>query len=303
MTKTAFLMPPEQPAVWVAAYGSVTVSQIGKEFPNGGMNEAGLVVEQTTLWQSEYPPADHRPAVSELQWIQYMLDTCATVDDVIDKAQTIRIAHDAQSKLHYLIGDKDGRLAVIEFLLGKLHVHQYDTLPVPVMANSPYQHAVRCRLDGESSWEKADDYERNSMKRFMVVADALEQVPFRQTDVIAAAFDVLKAARREDTVFSIVYDPHDMVIHFTTNREVKRKTVKLSDMDFHPDQPAYALNLHLSDSNQLLERFEVYGYELNRKVVEAFFRDPTLTEVFQWNITDEMIHYFAAYPDSAVYKK
>jgi hypothetical protein len=41
--KTAFVMPPEQPARWEAIYVSVTVSQIGKEFPNGGMNEVGLV--------------------------------------------------------------------------------------------------------------------------------------------------------------------------------------------------------------------------------------------------------------------
>lgn len=36
------------------------------------MNEAGLVVEQTTLWSTLYPGADERPAVNELQWIRYL---------------------------------------------------------------------------------------------------------------------------------------------------------------------------------------------------------------------------------------
>ena len=45
MAKTAFVDPDEKPFKWVSKYGSITFNQYGREFPNGGMNEAGLVVE------------------------------------------------------------------------------------------------------------------------------------------------------------------------------------------------------------------------------------------------------------------
>ena len=35
---------------WTSRYGSVTFNQFGKEFPLGGMNEKGLVVEELNSW-------------------------------------------------------------------------------------------------------------------------------------------------------------------------------------------------------------------------------------------------------------
>jgi choloylglycine hydrolase len=59
---------------WISKYGSITFNQYGKEFPTGGMNEKGLVVELTWLDGSRYPEKDSRSAVNVLQWIQYQLD-------------------------------------------------------------------------------------------------------------------------------------------------------------------------------------------------------------------------------------
>jgi choloylglycine hydrolase len=38
--------PGEKPLTWVATYGSVSFNQNGRELPCGGINEAGLVIEQ-----------------------------------------------------------------------------------------------------------------------------------------------------------------------------------------------------------------------------------------------------------------
>lgn len=43
--KTALVFPPEKPVTWTSRYGSITFNQFGKEFPFGGINEKGLVVE------------------------------------------------------------------------------------------------------------------------------------------------------------------------------------------------------------------------------------------------------------------
>jgi choloylglycine hydrolase len=56
---------------WTSQYGNITFNQYGKEFPTGGMNEKGLVVELMWLDETKYPSADKRPAFDVLQWIQY----------------------------------------------------------------------------------------------------------------------------------------------------------------------------------------------------------------------------------------
>src|SRR5437868_6250551 len=76
---------------WTSLYGSITFNQYGKEFPTGGMNEKGLVVELMWLDETKYPDPDKRPAVGVLQWIQYQLDNCATVDEVIETDKILRI--------------------------------------------------------------------------------------------------------------------------------------------------------------------------------------------------------------------
>jgi len=65
---------------WTSKFGSVTFNQYGKEFPNGGMNEKGLVIELMWLSETQYPRADERPSLSVLQWIQYQLDNHSTVE-------------------------------------------------------------------------------------------------------------------------------------------------------------------------------------------------------------------------------
>ena len=104
---------------WVSLYGSITFNQYGKEFPTGGMNEKGLVVELMWLDGTKYPATDQRPAVGVLQWIQYQLDMHATVDDIINSDKKIRISDEA-TPLHFLIADAKGNAATIEFL----HFHQ-----------------------------------------------------------------------------------------------------------------------------------------------------------------------------------
>jgi len=52
------------------------------EFPLGGMNEAGLIVETMVLEDTQYPSPDSRPEVETLQWVQYQLDNFSTIEAV-----------------------------------------------------------------------------------------------------------------------------------------------------------------------------------------------------------------------------
>ena len=124
-------------AKWTSRYGSVTFNQYGRENPSGGMNEAGLVVELMWLDDTTYPAADLRPTVDTLEWIQYQLDNFASVEEVIKANEYVRIA--SPVKLHYLVNDKNGNSASIEFLNGKLIAHTGDKMPVSALANDTYE--------------------------------------------------------------------------------------------------------------------------------------------------------------------
>ena len=88
-------------------------------------------------------PGDTRPAMGISIWTQYVLDNFATVREAVDemKKETFRI--DAprmpnggpESTLHMAITDETGNTAVIEYLDGKLSIHEGKEYQV--MTNSP----------------------------------------------------------------------------------------------------------------------------------------------------------------------
>ena len=94
----------------------------------------GLVVELMWLDETIYPKPDERPAIGVLQWIQYQLDNCATIEEVIATDKTVRIVSKG-TPLHYLVADAKGNAATIEFLNGKMVVHKGSELPMAVLTN------------------------------------------------------------------------------------------------------------------------------------------------------------------------
>src|SRR5512140_604621 len=60
------LAPSDTPATWRSRLASLTFNQYGRELPNGGMNEAGLVVEVLILPSTVFSAPDGRPVVTEL---------------------------------------------------------------------------------------------------------------------------------------------------------------------------------------------------------------------------------------------
>src|SRR5712691_622018 len=108
-----------QGATWTARYGSVTFNQFGRDNPMTGINEKGLMVSQMWLDETRYPPADTRPVIGILEWIQYNLDRHASVAEVLTNAETVRPAS-RSATIHYLLADATGDTASVEFLDGKL---------------------------------------------------------------------------------------------------------------------------------------------------------------------------------------
>ncbi|REK74274.1 linear amide C-N hydrolase [Paenibacillus paeoniae] len=299
IAKKAMIMSPVMPMEWMSRLGSVTVSQVGKEYPNGGMNEAGLVVEQTTLRSSVYPEVGTFPAIGELPFIQLLLDTCENVQEAIEMAARVRIV-DPMSRLHYMMGDALGNCAVLEYVNGEMKVYDKESLPKTILANTPYCDALADLEDTHNGWQRSyDDYARNSMERFTIAAAAASlPVPSGRNSRTVYMLDALTAAKREDTAYSLMYDIADKRLYFRTERSPSLKMLDLAHLDFSPEATALALDLQQPEGGDAGSRLATYDRSLNFRVVQSFFRDPTLTEAFGWNLSDEMLEFLSAIPDS-----
>jgi len=75
---------------WISRYGSVTFNCFGKNLPDGGMNEAGLVIWEMSE-DVEYPRNDSLPRLNQMSWMQYILDNCATLDEAVQCAYDFQI--------------------------------------------------------------------------------------------------------------------------------------------------------------------------------------------------------------------
>ncbi len=131
---------------WQTKYGVVGLNvNIAPSIVADGMNEKGLVVGMLYLpGYSEYlPPDDAKTAQTIGSWevAIYLLSTCASVDEATD-ALTHR-AHVAQQEfppfkevlpVHYWIGDASGKVAIAEYVGGKLTIHSN---PLGTLTNSP----------------------------------------------------------------------------------------------------------------------------------------------------------------------
>lgn len=129
-------------AEWTSKYGSVIVS--GYEAGStDGMNEKGLVANLLYLAESQYPkPVPGKPDLSLSTWLQYALDSFATVAEAVEalRAEPFNIhapalPNGAPSTLHLSLSDASGDSAILEYVNGKLVIHhgkQY-----VVMTNSP----------------------------------------------------------------------------------------------------------------------------------------------------------------------
>jgi len=142
LVKTSLPLPddPGKPLKWESTYGSVTFVQYGRGVPKGGINEAGLVIEGLLLLDTEYPPPDDGPYVGSTSlYKQYVLDTCATVGDVIERLGQIRVAaYNWAPGVHFMVADAGGDCAVIAFLDGHPRVFRNHSLPVKALVNTPY---------------------------------------------------------------------------------------------------------------------------------------------------------------------
>jgi len=247
---------------WVSLYGSITFNQYGKEFPTGGMNEKGLVVELMWLDGTVYPKPDERPAIGVLQWIQYQLDNHATIEEVIASDKIVRITSNG-TPLHYLVADASGNAATIEFLEGRMQAHKGGDLAMPVLTNDMYSRSIRSRNDGVS-------HQSNSLERFNMACDRIQQYKLnaRGGSLIDESFSILdKVAQGSYTKWSIVYDISNKKIWFKTEKYKQLRSVNFSTFNFSCRFSSKQINMNGSEQGDISGLFQDFSNATNSLIL------------------------------------
>jgi len=293
-SKTATDGDSRNPAKWVAKFGSVTFNQFGRENPTGGMNEMGLVVEQMWLDETEYPKDDVRPTLGTQEWTEYLLDTSATTAEAIRNAEGVRIVSDV--KVHYLISDKDGTVAAIEFVKGKMVVHAGDTLSVKTLTNDTYEKSIYYKRTSSVEKESSD----SSLDRFTRAAQRTEQFekqPKSEQEAVNYAFETLANVTIKDyTRWSIVYDQKRGKIYFRTLRSPQIKMIDTRGFDYSCAAPVKILDIDLKEPGDATSRFIDYTRKANRDLIERSFNGTDFLKGIPAGARD----FFAAYSDSFI---
>lgn len=141
---TAFTgLAPEgaEGASWTTTHGYVGMNAFGAALVVDGLNDAGLsvgVLYFPGFVGYQEPAASGNLAPEEVA--NFLLGTCATVDEVREAIATVRVwGHrfgplGASLPLHYVINDRSGAALVIEHVDGELRLHDN---PLGVVTNAP----------------------------------------------------------------------------------------------------------------------------------------------------------------------
>ena len=262
LSKTSMKTENGETISWISKYGSITFNQYGKEFPTGGMNEKGLVVELMWLDETKYPAADNRPAIGVLQWIQYQLET---IEEIIATDKQLRISPTGTTPLHYLVADANGKEATIEFLYGKMVVHKGADLSFPVLTNNTYDESVKSVKSSSSNGN-------NSLERFGEACKMIQQLNTNNTPkpLTDYAFDILeKVAQGDFTKWGIVYDITNKTIQFKTDQFKQIKKIAFSAFDFNCSATAKVWDMNQKASGSVNSLFQNFNIAINKRIVET----------------------------------
>jgi choloylglycine hydrolase len=252
-------------ARWTAEYGSVTFNVSGAQMAWAGTNEAGLAIS-TMAGPASNPAPDERPPLESPLWIQYQLDTCATLEEVMANDSRVRITRTVD---HYLVCDRSGACAAVEFLEGKTVFHTGEAMPVAALANSLYPSSV-------DAWQ-AGRLAGDSLQRFGIAADRVTGFqPVDAPTAVAYAFETLDRASAQavgyggQTKWSIVFDTETLRVYFRTHHNPQTRYVEFARLDFDCDAPAEMLDVNAPLAGDISDELDRFSFDANLESILSY---------------------------------
>lgn len=262
------LLPTDIESTWTSKFGSVTFNQFGREFPNGGMNEAGLVIDALELTTSVFPTPDARSSFNELQFIQYVLDNYSSILELKKDLAALRISP-VGSALHYFVCDVKACMT-IEYINGVVSTHEGVELPISGLANNTYQEHIDYAKDfltfGGSKPIVLDS--RQSLDRF-VRSNYNAKFIQNAADKVQTLFAYLQDVGSSNNRWQIIYNQDEKNITFRTQNQFdKQRKIELSQFDFNCETPVLYFDLDTEDAGDINSVFKSFDSEANLQVIK-----------------------------------
>lgn len=260
---------------WKSKYGSIVYSGLGKEFIDGGMNEAGLYIGEMTLSETKLPDYNNLPKMNGNLWMQYVLDNFESVEQVIKNLKYV--ANDGPNPWHYFISDKKGDVATIEFINGELIVHRKSEMPVLALCNTQYDKEVE-RLKEYKNYGGQKELSLNisgNDTRFLYAAKMLNDSSEYSESKNATdfTFKILNQLYGKDNNrWSIVYDVLRLRMYFNTNNARQIRFVDFKDFDFSNNSPAMILDIREKLEGNVSKYFVQYNDSINKLYIDKLLK-------------------------------
>jgi len=222
-----------KPLSWVARFASFTFTQFYYDLPQSGMNAEGLAVVGLMQNDAKFPALQSEKwSLNELQFIQYVLDSFATVDQVLKNVfESIQISSVAVG-MHYLLYDRSGDRAIIEFVNGDLVITRENDLRV--LTNNNYQ-SCKSYLKTTDCLEEMNP--EVDQARFSLVGHAIDA-----GDNIDGIFSRIRIPAKDTltewcqgvefhTRWKVVFDPYERQIDFAFANQDHRAQYRFDDKE------------------------------------------------------------------------
>jgi penicillin V acylase-like amidase (Ntn superfamily) len=306
--KVGVPLPGEHIVGWKSIYSSITISSIGVGFANSGMNEKGLALGHMGLVETIYPKQDDKPIILPSQWIQYMLDKCANTNEVIQEANKIRITDKMGGKEHYYVCDREGNVAIIEFLKGQMVVYTNKHMPYMLLCNETYEKSMNDikqykGLGGDKTvLDKVSILGENAVAEAMAIGcSKIKQFYKNESkNIIQDAFDIHYAMRFPvdtphyqicETQYATVFDITNLKLYFRTKSNPAIREINFKDFEDNCSTKAKLLDIQTSSEGIVNKSFVDYSMQENNKCIYKFYEKESN------KIPKEEMEFLSFYPE------
>jgi choloylglycine hydrolase len=156
--------------------------------PFDGMNEAGLAVGMAAVSPGGMEHDPEKETIDSLMVIREILDRAATVDEAVVILENYNIDWGSGPPLHYLIVEKSGRSALVEFSQGEM---------VVIPNRDPWQVATIFLVS------ETDTSPQGSCWRYVLILEQLSEGNGQLNP--GQALNLLSEVAQESTQWSVVY--------------------------------------------------------------------------------------------------
>lgn len=167
---------------WTSIHGSVSISAFHvQDLITDGLNEQGFAVHALALGSTQYEKRNDRPGIHYGEWLQYLLDTCKTVEEALNAHNNFQVVPIAVNgfvwPLHLMMEDATGDSAIVEFVGGKMKI--YHSLHYQVGTNDPTydEHLKNLSNYEEFGGTQSLPTKTDSISRFIRASAYLKQLP------------------------------------------------------------------------------------------------------------------------------